>query len=247
MSWEAKKWAEQQVTGDPNLKWVLFGACEYSNKRNGKIYASAATIAEFCNYKRSQSVSGWLKELARRGFLIDTGERQGRSLVWLPSYWAKSPTPIQQESNTYPTPIQHLSNDNVAPVIGEVGPNPITYNPEPRATGEFHTLRSSLNEEKRTGKAQAVSSFLVGNKESLKSDSQFEQFAAYCYSRGGEPTEEGFKTWKQTQANRHKGYVYNGKFLTEKQANEKAQKNHELLEEGRLRKATRINGKITIL
>ena len=60
-----------------------------------------------------------------------------------------------------------------------------------------------------------------------------------------ETDQEGFGTWLRTQADRHKGYVLNGKFLTRKRANDLARDRPELIE--RMREATRINGKITVL
>jgi len=73
---------------------------------------------------------------------------------------------------------------------------------------------------------------------------QWEQFSAWCFSKGGEPTKRGFKTWQQTQANKHKGYVLHGKFLTARAANEKCKSNPELI--SKMRPATRLNGKITV-
>jgi hypothetical protein len=74
-------------------------------------------------------------------------------------------------------------------------------------------LGNSLAEEKRTGEARPISSLLGREKESLKSGKQWEEFAAWCWSRGGEPRKKGFEKWKQTQANRHKGYVLDAKFV----------------------------------
>jgi len=95
------------------------------------------------------------------------------------------------------------------------------------------------------------SSFL-GSKESSISakqqrTKQFEEYATWCFSKGGEPSEKGFRTWRQSQGDRHKGYVIYGKFYTKKQALEMAQKNPELLDKGLFRSATRINGKITVV
>src|SRR5262245_39232710 len=249
VSWEAKRWAEKQNLGDPNLRYVLIGACEFSNKRNGEIYASAAAIADWCNYNNRGRVSSWLKKLQTMGFLIDTGKRVGVSTVYLPSYWSKSETAVSRERDGSETAVSRECADNGSPVIGKVGAEPITYNPKPRTIDEFHTLGNSINGEKRTREARSISSFL--DNESFKSAEPspeaklFEEFQAYCFKRGGQPTKKGFKTWKLTQANRHKGYLVEGKFLTEKQANEKARNDPELI--CKMRKATRINGKITIL
>jgi hypothetical protein len=248
VSTEAKNWASDQHPGRPLWKLVLIGTCNYVNKHTDKTSAHPATVAEWCDIPRAQTVSDAQQQLASKGFLIDTGERIGRNgqtIVWRLG-WKKhshaTDTPLARDShatdNTLTTP-------NVGSDVGKVGTEPITDKPSTTEPNGFHTLGNSLAEDKRTGEARPISSFLVREKESLESGKQWEEYAEWCWSNGGKPTKKGFETWKRTQANRHKGYVLDGKFFTEKQANEKARNNQELID--RMRKATRINGKITIL
>jgi hypothetical protein len=205
VSTEAKNWAADQHPGRPIWKLVLLGTCNYVSKHTGKTSAHPETVAEWCNIHKTQTVSDTQRLLAEKGFLIDTGERIGRNgqtIVWEPG-WAK---------HSHPTDTQ-LTPPNVASDIGKVGSEPITDKPLTTEPDEFLTLGNSLAGEERTGKAQPISSFLVREKESLESGKQWEEFAAWCWSRGGEPRKKGVEKWKQTQANRHKGYVLDAKFV----------------------------------
>jgi hypothetical protein len=83
------------------------------------------------------------------------------------------------------------------------------------------------------------------------------EFTAYCDSKHGTPTEEGFWTWLSRQKPQwrnkarpnfagQEGYVLNGKFFTPEQANEHALKHPELLDRDSFRPATKHHGKIQI-
>jgi hypothetical protein len=89
-----------------------------------------------------------------------------------------------------------------------------------------------------------------------KSHVKFPEFAAWCRSEGGTPSEKGFWSWlsKQKPQWRNKvrqtfdgeeGYELNGKFFTQTEANELVFKEPEL--SLKFRKAKRRNGKIQIV
>jgi hypothetical protein len=135
MSWEAVRWAMEQDPGDPMLKWVLIGTCNFVNKRSGKTYVTPKTVAEFCNIKRPQSVADWQKKLRAMRFLRDTGERgggNGRVISWAPGWDKKLTTPrvasSQQTNNELTTDFKQTNNNLVTPsvasFIGKVGTNP---------------------------------------------------------------------------------------------------------------------------
>ena len=82
------------------------------------------------------------------------------------------------------------------------------------------------------------------------------EFAQWCCSKGGTPTETGFRKWlcgqKPQWRNKirqkpggEEGYELNGKFFTLEQANQRGVKNPELIE--KFRKATKRDGKIEII
>jgi molybdenum-dependent DNA-binding transcriptional regulator ModE len=82
------------------------------------------------------------------------------------------------------------------------------------------------------------------------------EFAHWCRSKGGTPTETGFWKWlcgqKPQWRNKvrqkpggEEGYALNGKFFTREQANQRGVKNPELIE--KFRKATKRDGKIEII
>jgi hypothetical protein len=81
------------------------------------------------------------------------------------------------------------------------------------------------------------------------------EYAAWCRSKGGKPTEKGFWTWwgKQKPQWRNKvnkafdepGYEFNGKFLTSDEANRLGRENPDLLT--KFRKAVKRDGKIEII
>lgn len=140
MSWEALRWALDQDPGYADLKYVLIGACDFANKRTGKIYATAQTIADFTNHKDLRTIRRCLKELAVLGLLIDTGERtggNGRVPVWI---WAgfKPETKDKLSASDAPSSPKLSANkgqtkckqsaSHAPSFIGEVGPNlePIT-------------------------------------------------------------------------------------------------------------------------
>src|SRR5215471_15407851 len=135
MSWEALRWAMEQDPGDPMLKWVLIGTCNFVNKRSGKTYVTPKTVAEFGNIKRSQSVAGWQKKLEAKRLLKDTGERgggNGRVIFWAPGWDKKLTTPSvassQETDNDLITDLEQTNNNLVTPsvasFIGNVETNP---------------------------------------------------------------------------------------------------------------------------
>ena len=162
MSWEAVRWAMAQDPGDPILKWVLIGTCNFVNKRSGKTYVTPKTVAEFCNIKRSQSVADWQKKLGGMRLLRDTGERgggNGRVIFWAPGWDKKLTTPrvasSQQTNNELTTDLQQTNNTLITPsvtsFIGKVGTNleALTLNPvDKRVSSKNSHLLSNKEETK---------------------------------------------------------------------------------------------------
>jgi hypothetical protein len=155
MSWEAVRWAFNQDPGDADLKYVLIGTCDFANRRTGKIYATALTIADFTNHKDLRTIRRCLKNLTELGLLIDTGERHGgngRVPVWI---WAgfQPQTKDKLSANKGQTK-DKLSASHAPSFIGEVVPNlePITYNEEEEA--QSFPSSSSINKDEKKQKSR---------------------------------------------------------------------------------------------
>jgi hypothetical protein len=180
VSWEAVQWAFNQDPGYADLKYVLIGACDFANKRTGKIYATAQTIADFTNHRDLRTIRRCLKNLTELGLLIDTGERtggNGRVPVWI---WAgfKPETKDKQSASDAPSSPKKQSASRApsspklsankgqtkckqsasrAPsFIGEVGPNlePLTRESEGEDDHIFSS--SSLKKDEKKTKSRAA-------------------------------------------------------------------------------------------
>ena len=89
----------------------------------------------------------------------------------------------------------------------------------------------------------------------VQNDVKWPEFAAWCRSKGGTPTETGFWKWlcgqksqwrnKVNKAFDETGYEFNGKFLRSDEANRLGRENPELFT--KFRKAVRCDGKIEII
>ena len=108
------------------------------------------------------------------------------------------------------------------------------------------------------GSPKSVSSFFEGyqnQNQPVQNHVKWPEYAAWCRSKGGKPTEKGFWTWlgKQKPQWRNKvkkafdetGYELNGKFLTSDEANRLGRENPDCLT--KFRKAVRRDGKIEII
>jgi hypothetical protein len=105
------------------------------------------------------------------------------------------------------------------------------------------------------GTPKSVSFFDGHQHQPIQHHVKFPEFAAWCRSQGGAPTEEGFKTWLIKQKPQWRsnvkgtfnniGYELDGKFLTAEEANRMGRENPELLTQ--FRKAVKRNSKIQII
>jgi hypothetical protein len=117
-------------------------------------------------------------------------------------------------------------------------------------------LSSSTPTPSDNGKPTSSCSFFVGHQhQPIQNHVKWPEYAAWCRSKGGKPTEKGFWTWwgKQKSQWRNKvkkafdeiGYELNGKFLTSDEANRLGRENPDSLT--KFRKAVRRDGKIEII
>jgi hypothetical protein len=108
------------------------------------------------------------------------------------------------------------------------------------------------------GSAKSVPSFFQGyqnQKQPVQSHVKWPEFAEWCRSKGGRPTESGFGKWllgqKPQWRNRVKqsfdqtGYVLHDKFFATVEANQLGAKNPELL--SKFRKATKSGDTIHVI
>src|SRR5574343_869545 len=78
MSFDALAWAGRCNPGSPALKLVLLGLAECAQRESCKAWPSIAALAEFTCLNRKTIIAA-LDTLAARGFISETGERQGRT------------------------------------------------------------------------------------------------------------------------------------------------------------------------
>jgi hypothetical protein len=210
MSWEAVRWAMDQDPGSALDKWVLVGTCNFANKRTGKIYATAQTVADFCNLDRL-TVRNSQRKSCDAGFLIDTGERtggNGRVLVFLPGWSKETTSELRPPNRPSLRPPNRPSSDKLSlsyvqstsklrpphrpSFIAGVGlnPEPGTMNPD----DDTKALDNSL----ASGEGKAVKS--SSSNLDYPSDPKYPEFERWCKSVGGSPTKKGFETWLPQQA-----------------------------------------------
>lgn len=79
MSFDALSWAAKQATGSSGSKLVLLGLAECANRKDGRAFPSIAELVEFSSLNRKSVISN-LDKLEAAGFIIDTGERVGRTM-----------------------------------------------------------------------------------------------------------------------------------------------------------------------
>src|SRR5437588_7585244 len=135
MSLKASQWAWEQRVGTGSAKAVLLVMCDKANKKTGKIFLNAETIAYLAEVHEN-SVWAYWERWTKRGLLIDTGERGGKNgktpvFIWggfraggdggLPHTDHSLTTHLPQTNHT-------LTTASVVSPIGESAPNlkPIT-------------------------------------------------------------------------------------------------------------------------
>ena len=104
--------------------------------------------------------------------------------------------------------------------------------------------------------SESGESFFVGcyqnQNQPARDHVKFPEFAAWCRSKGGQPTETGFWKWlrgqkpqwrnRVKQSPEERGYTLDGKFFTDEEANQMGRGNSELLT--KFRRAVRRGSKI---
>lgn len=78
MSSAALKWASNCRPGSPARKLVLFALADAADRTTATCFPSQAAIAEFSDLNR-KTILAALADLEHAGFIIDTGERVGRT------------------------------------------------------------------------------------------------------------------------------------------------------------------------
>ena len=149
MSLDATRWALEQRVGSGSAKAVLFVMADKANKKTGRIFANAETIAHGAEVHEN-SVWAYWQRWTKRGILIDTGERGGKNgrtpvFIWSGFSAAKAATAHTLTTDS-PQSDHSLTTASVASFIGESVSNrePGTVNPD--GLGEKGRWDSSLAE-----------------------------------------------------------------------------------------------------
>lgn len=79
MSSEALAWAFKQNVKPSGAKFTLIALCECANYKTGRITPSIAHLEEITGQNR-KSIIAHIDQLVTQGFILDTGERCGRTM-----------------------------------------------------------------------------------------------------------------------------------------------------------------------
>jgi hypothetical protein len=156
----------------------------------------------------------------------------------------------------------HESGDKTGHKRGISGGKSTPNNDNNRTTNKYHDAIKALGNSpplaSANESAKSISSFFEGyqnQNQPAQNYVKWPEFAEWCRSKGGRPTEDGFWKWlcgqKPQWRNRVKscdeidGYVLDGKFFTADEANRRGTENPDLIE--RFRKAVKRDGKIQVV
>jgi hypothetical protein len=257
MNWRAVQWAYDQDDLNVTAKATLMTFAMHANER-GYTWPGVERIASTWGMDR-ETVRRQIQALLVRRKIYRTKKRCGATgqvkVYRLPRITyesgGKSRCFANDESGGKARDKRGISG-------GKSAPN----NDTDITTKKYHDARIALGNSIPAvlddTSAALVSSFSLGDQnqnQPLQSDVKWPEFAAWCRSKGGRPTEPGFWKWLSGQKpqwrNKVKktfdesGYELDGQFLTVDEANQRGAANPELIV--KFRKAVKRDGKIQIV
>lgn len=250
MSWQARRWADEQRPRSPMCKYVLLAFAHFANK-HGESWPSYDTLREYTLADR-KTVWAAIKMLREDGYIVDTGKRAGNRIrVYKLSTTVvpKTELPVVPVvvPPVVPVVVPVLVPKTELPTLGAPIPipDPDTLNP----ISSDNTLGVITPTGKQTN-PEVLSDSLVEKYQHQNTPARdhpkWQEFDAYCRSRlnkrgqPGQPTETGFWTWRSKQNPKwrdkvapkfegEQGYLLNGKFYTKAEADSLAKQNSDVI------------------
>jgi hypothetical protein len=254
INFRALKWAYDQESLSVTAKAVLITLAIHANE-SGYTWPGVDRIASAWGMDR-ETVRRQIEALLVRRKVYRTKKRRGATgqvkVYRLPKITYESGGKCRSFGN-------HESGGKARDKRGGSGgksaPNndyDITTNTNHDGVATCNSIPSTLDNRN----AQSVSSLSLGyQNQPPQTHAKWPEFAAWCRSKGGTPTETGFWKWLRGQKpqwrNKIKkafdetGYEFNGKFLRSDEANRLGRENPDSLT--KFRKAVRRDGKIEII
>jgi len=254
INFRAVQWAYEQDDLNVTAKAVLMTFARHANER-GYSWPGVERIAFTWGMDR-ETVRRQIEALLVRRKVYRTKKRRGATgqvkVYRLPKITYESGGKCRSFGN-------HESGGKARDKRGVSGgksapnnDNDITTNTNHDGIATYNSIPCTLDNRN----AQSVSSLSLGyQNQPTQTHVKWPEFAAWCRSKGGTPTETGFWKWlrgqkpqwrnKVNKAFDETGYEHNGKFLRSDEANRLGRENPELLT--KFRKAVRRDGKIEII
>jgi Helix-turn-helix domain len=253
----AVQWAYDQNDLGVTGKAVLLTFAMHANQQ-GYSYPGVEFIASTWGMDRA-TVRRQIKALLVRRKISRTKQRRGATgqvkVYRLPR--------ITYESGGKCRPFENHESGSKARRKGGISGGKFTPNNDNnKTTNKYHdaikALGGSMPSSLSDGSAKSVSSFFEGyqnQNQPVQSHVKWPEFVEWCGTKSGTPTEKGFWTWLRGQRpqwrNKVKerfeqnGYVFDGKFLTTKEAERRQIENPELF--SKFRRAIKRGDKINVI
>jgi len=257
INFRALQWAYDQGGLPVTAKAVLITLAIHANE-SGYTWPGVERIASAWDMDR-ETVRRQIEALLVRRKVYRTKQRRGATgqvkVYRLPKITYESGGKCRPFGN-------HESGDKARDKRGIRGGKSTPNNDNDRTTNKYHdgskALGNSTSLAPANGSPKSVSSFFEGHQnqnQSVPNHVKWPEFAAWCRSKRGTPTESGFWKWLRGQKPQWRnkvqqnfdveGYKLDGKFLTVDEANQMGRENPELLT--KFRKATKRGDKIHVL
>ena len=257
MSWQALKFAlDCEKCKSVCEKIVLIEYANHADDRTGYSWPSLKFIASIWHSHPTRLRRARESIIAKK-LLFRTKKRSG------PTHQNKvfRMPKCTYERGSQSTPLKKTKGDTKGVRKGDERgsqspTNPDTDNPKPISTDNTLRVTSTTGVQPNGEVSKSLDEVYQYQKQnrSARDHVKWPEFSQWCYSKRGAPTEEGFWKWlcgqKPQWRNRRKerfeekGYVLDGKFFTEAQANQLGRENPDCLT--RFRKAVKRNKRIII-
>jgi Helix-turn-helix domain len=255
MNWRALQWAYEQDGLSVTAKAVLITFAMHANA-HGYSWPAVDNIASRWGMDR-KTVRRQIDVLLVRRLIHHTKKRCGATGQVKVYRLPKTTYESGGKSTCFRNNGSGAKESLKSPISGgKFPPNNDNDRTMNKNHDELITLGNSTPTPQSNSKGEK--SFFVDGyqNQSAKNHVKWPEFAAWCRSKGGAPSVEGFWSWlgKQKPQWRNKvrqkfdgeeGYELDGKFYTPHQANQRGLKDPELIE--KFRKAVRRDGKIQII
>jgi Helix-turn-helix domain len=189
MSWQARKWADDQRPRTAMCKWILLSLAHFANK-HGESWPGLDSLVEY-SLASKNTVKAAIKILIEDKEIFDTGKRRGET-GRVPVYQL----PLNETSNGPVMGQQWASNETKSGpiVIGESVPIP-----DPGSLNHIDDGKSWDPKLAPPAHMKSSSSISLDWIKEAEKDPFWPEYLRFCKSRNGSPTRKGWETWRAKQ------------------------------------------------